>query len=61
MLIFPFSYVCVNDQAGGMVSGRDFLDVRCFEKIVTDDKPQYILASISCEHVRKPVLSEFVR
>ncbi|OQV18602.1 putative StAR-related lipid transfer protein 3 [Hypsibius exemplaris] len=56
-------YVCVNDQAGGMVSGRDFLDVRCYEKTVSESEGtiKYVIASMGCEHVRKPVLSEFVR
>ena len=54
-------YVCCNDQAGGMVSGRDFLDVRCFEKVTTDSGSSYIIASMACEHPKKPVLPEFVR
>ncbi|GAV02474.1 hypothetical protein RvY_13036 [Ramazzottius varieornatus] len=54
-------YVCVNDQAGGMVSGRDFLDVRCFDKIPTETGHSYIIASMACEHPKKPVLPEFVR
>ncbi|XP_055329317.1 stAR-related lipid transfer protein 3-like isoform X2 [Paramacrobiotus metropolitanus] len=55
------TYVCVKDQAGGMVSSRDFVDVRCFEMHPSELGNRYVIAGIGCEHPRKPVTKEFVR
>ncbi|RNA43756.1 stAR-related lipid transfer 3, partial [Brachionus plicatilis] len=52
-------HVCVHEQAGGLVSQRDFVNLNRY--YFNDNMEQHILASIACKSDQVPVLESYVR